>query len=82
VIVIRGDRSQKSPNQNGKVFQEPLGNFQLVDGKKGEARVMITSIANPLELRGIQSVAQSSSYVVEEIRFGPSDKIQVRVSPR
>lgn len=81
-IVIRGDKSQKSPNQNGKVFQEPLGNFQLVDGKKGEARVTITSIADPLKLQGIQSVAQSISYVVEEIRFEPSDRIQVRVTPR
>jgi hypothetical protein len=78
-IVIRGDSSQKSPNQNGKVFQEPLGNFQLVDGKKGEARVMIT---NPLDRKGMQAVAKDSSYVVEEIRFEPSDRIQVRVTPR
>jgi hypothetical protein len=78
-IVIRGDNSQKSPNQNGKTFKEPLQNFQIVDASKGEARVTIT---NPLELKGVQAVAQSSSYVVEQIRFDSSDKIQIRVTPR
>jgi small nuclear ribonucleoprotein (snRNP)-like protein len=78
-IVIRGDDSQKSPNQNGKTFKEPLRNFQIVDATKGEARVTITS---PLELKGVQAVAQNSSYVVEQIRFDSSDKIQIRVTPR
>lgn len=78
-IVIRGDNSQKSPNQNGKTFKEPLQNFQIVDATKGEARVTIT---NPLELKGVQAVAQSSSYVVEQIRFDSSDKIQIQVTPR
>jgi hypothetical protein len=78
-IIIRGDDSQKSPNQNGKVFKEPLQNFQIVDATKGEARVTIT---NSLERRGVQSVAQNSSYVVEQIRFDSSDKIQIQVTPR
>jgi hypothetical protein len=78
-IVIRGDDSQKSPNQNGKIFKEPLQNFQIVDATKGEARVTIT---NPLELKGVQAVAQSSSYVVEQIRFDSSDQIQIQVTPR
>jgi hypothetical protein len=78
-IVIRGDNSQKSPNQNGKTFKEPLQNFQIVDATKGEARVTIT---NPLELKGFQAVAQSSSYVVEQIRFDSSDQIQIQVTPR
>jgi len=78
-IVIRGDDSQQSPNQNGKVFKEPLQNFQIVDATKGEARVTIT---NPLELKGVQAVAQNSSYVVEQIRFDSSDKIQIQVTPR
>ena len=78
-IVIRGDDSQKSPNQNGKTFKEPLQNFQIVDATKGEARVTIT---NPLELKGVQSVAQNSSYMVEQIRFDSSDQIQIQVTPR
>jgi hypothetical protein len=78
-IVIRGNDSQKSPNQNGKTFKEPLQNFQIVDATKGEARVTIT---NPLELKGLKAVAQNSSYVVEQIRFNSSDKIQVQVTPR
>lgn len=78
-IVIRGNDSQKSPNQNGKVFKEPLQNFQIVDATKGEARVTIT---NPLELKGLKAVAQNSSYVVEQIRFDSFDKIQIQVTPR
>ena len=78
-IVIRGDDSQKSPNQNGKIFKEPLQNFQLVDAPKGEARVTIT---NSLERKGVQSVAQNSSYVVKQISFDSSDKIQIQVIPR
>ena len=78
-IVIRGDDSPKSPNQNGKVFKEPLQNFQIVDATKGEARVTIT---NSLERKGVQSVAQSSSYVVKQISFDSSDKIQIQVIPR
>ena len=78
-IVIRGDDSQKSPNQNGKTFKEPLKNFQIVDATKGEARVTIT---NSLERKGVQSVAQNSSYVVKEIRFSSPDQIQIRATPR
>lgn len=83
-IVIRGDGSQKSPNQNGQIFKEPLKNFQIVDANKGEARVIITSITNPLKLQGIINVATSkdSSYVVEQIRFDSSDQIQIQVTPR
>lgn len=78
-IVIRGDDSQKSPNQNGKTFKEPLQNFQIVDATKGEARVTIT---NSLERKGVQSVAQNSSYVVKKISFDSSDNIQIQVTPR
>ena len=83
-IVIRGDDSQKSPNQNGKTFKEPLQNFQIVDVNKGEAKVTITSITNPLTLQGIVNVATSknSSYVVEQIRFDSSDQIQIQLIPR
>ena len=83
-IVIRGDDSQKSPNQNGKTFKEPLRNFQIINATKGEAKVTITSITNPLKLQGIVNVATSkdSSYVVEQIRFDSSDQIQIQVIPR
>jgi hypothetical protein len=83
-IVIRGDDSQKSPNQNGKTFKEPLRNFQIINATKGEAKVTITSITNPLKLQGIVNVATSkdSSYVVEQIRFDSSDQIQIQVTPR
>jgi hypothetical protein len=40
------------------------------------------TITNPLELKGLKAVAQNSSYVVEQIRFNSSDKIQIQVIPR
>ena len=79
VIIIRGDDSQKSPNQTRKIFKEPLQHFQIVDEKKGEARVTIT---NSLERKGVQSVAQNSSYVVKQISFDSSDQIQIQAIPR
>jgi hypothetical protein len=40
------------------------------------------TITNSLERKGVQSVAQNSSYVVKEIRFGSPDQIQIRATPR
>ena len=65
--------------QTRKIFKEPLQHFQIVDEKKGEARVTIT---NSLERKGVQSVAQNSSYVVKQISFDSSDQIQIQAIPR
>ena len=83
-VVIRGDGSQKSPNQNGQIFKEPLRNFQIVNADKGEARVTITSITDPEQLDGIVELAKGKyrSYIVEQIRFDSSDQIQIQVIPR
>jgi small nuclear ribonucleoprotein (snRNP)-like protein len=80
-LVIRGPGEPNDPNQNRQRWQEPLQNFKIVDVNTGKAEVTLTSL-KPLELRGIEDVAASSSYVVEEIKFNPSDKIQIQVTPR
>jgi hypothetical protein len=77
--VIRGNNNQNSPNNNQKVWQEPLKNFRMKD--PGKAEVTLTSVTNPLELRGIINVLQSSSYVVKEIEFKPSGIISITVTP-
>ena len=83
-IVIRGVDGQKSPNQNEEIFKESLQNFKIVDTTKGEARVTITSITDPLKLKGIMDNVKgvNISYVVEQIRFDSPDKIQIQVTPR
>jgi hypothetical protein len=80
-IVIRGDNSQASPNNNQKTWKEPLRNFKIKDPKTGQAEVTLTSVTNPLELQGIVTVSKDSSYVVEEIKFEPSENIQIKVTP-
>lgn len=80
-IVIRGDEGKTDPNRNRKRWQEPLQNFNLLDANTGKAEINLTSLP-PLQIRGIETVARNNSYVVEEIQFTPSDKIEIQVNPR
>ncbi len=79
-LVIRGPGEPNDPNQNRQRWQEPLQNFKIVDVNKGKAEVTLTSLDSP-KIRGIERVALNSSYVVEEIKFNPSDKIEIQVNP-
>jgi hypothetical protein len=78
-IVIRGPWEKNDPNQNRQRWQEPLQNFKIIDVNQGKVEVTLTSL-EPLEIRGIEDVALKSSYVVEEIKFNPSDKIEIQVT--
>ncbi|MCA2506618.1 MAG: hypothetical protein IM550_20905 [Microcystis sp. M54BS1] len=79
-LVIRGTEGSSNPNQNRQSWTEPLQNFKIIDVNQGKAEVTLTSL-DPLEIRGIEGVAIKSSYVVEEIKFNPSDKIEIQVNP-
>jgi small nuclear ribonucleoprotein (snRNP)-like protein len=79
-LVIRGEGGSSNPNQNRQRWQEPLQNFKIVDVNEGKAEVTLTSLDSP-KIRGIERVALNSSYVVEEIKFNPSDKIEIQVNP-
>ncbi|MFN6308378.1 MAG: hypothetical protein ACK4XH_16430 [Microcystis sp.] len=79
-LVIRGEGGSSNPNQNRQRWQEPLQNFKIIDVNEGKAEVTLTSL-DPLEIRGIEGVASKSSYVVEEIKFNSSDKIEIQVNP-
>ncbi|NCR88705.1 MAG: hypothetical protein GPJ14_03170 [Microcystis aeruginosa G11-01] len=79
-LVIRGEGGSSNPNQNRQSWTEPLQNFKIVDVNTGKAEVTLTSLDSP-KIRGIEVVASKSSYVVEEIKFNPSDKIEIQVNP-
>ena len=80
-LVIRGDEDEASPDSNRKTGSEPLTNFRVINPSKGEAQIKLTSVSK-LDLRGIRSVAASSSYVVDEIQFDSSGMIILKVKPR
>jgi len=54
-------------------------NFKIVDVNEGKAEVTLTSL-NPRQIGIISDVLRNSSYVVEEIKFNPSDKIEIQVN--
>ena len=79
-LVIRGEEKSSNPKENRKRWQEPLQNFKIIDVNEGKAEVTLTSLDSP-KIRGIEDVVRNSSYVVEEIKFNPSDKIEIQVNP-
>ena len=66
--------------QNRGRWHEPLQNFKIVDVNEGKAEVTLTSL-NPRQIGYISGILHNSSYVVEEIKFNPSDKIEIQVNP-
>lgn len=79
-LVIRGEGGSSNQNQNRERWTEPLQNFKIIDVNEGKAEVTLTSLDSP-KIRGIEDVVRNSSYVVEEIKFNPSDKIEIQVNP-
>jgi small nuclear ribonucleoprotein (snRNP)-like protein len=79
-LVIRGEGGSSNPKENRQRWQEPLQNFKIIDVNEGKAEVTLTSLDSS-KIRGIERVALNSSYVVEEIKFNPSDKIEIQVNP-
>ncbi|NCS30645.1 MAG: hypothetical protein GPJ18_19715 [Microcystis aeruginosa F13-15] len=84
VISIERFPIRPTPNsveqQNRQRWHEPLQNFKIVDVNEGKAEVTLTSL-NPRQIGYISGILHNSSYVVEEIKFNPSDKIEIQVNP-
>jgi hypothetical protein len=78
--LIRGSIQRSHQQQNRERWQEPLQNFRIVDVNQGKAEVTLTSL-NPRHIGYISDVLRNSLYVVEEIKFNPSDKIEIQVNP-
>jgi hypothetical protein len=77
-IVIRGEGEPSGSIQ--ETWSEPLTNFKVRNPNKGEAEINLKSLPKD-KWQGIQSVAQDSSYVVEEMRFQSPKMLTVRVTP-
>ena len=76
-VVLSRDGFQQ---QNRQRWTEPLQKFRIVDVNEGKAEVTLTSL-NPRQIGYISGILHNSSYVVEEIKFNPSDKIEIQVNP-
>jgi hypothetical protein len=76
-IVIRGEGEPSGSIQ--ETWSEPLTNFKVRNPNKGEAEINLKSLPKD-KWQGIQSVAQDSSYVVEEMRFQSPKMLTVRVT--
>ena len=69
-IVVRGNNSS-NPCGNQKTWTESLANFKIVNPQDGQAEITLNSV-NKFQLKGIRSVIENNSYVVDEIMFDPS----------
>ncbi len=77
--VIRGPDTAKAEQS---VWTDVLlSAFQLKDPKLGQALVNLAGIIEPKQLRGIQSVAKNSVYLVDEIQFQPTGTMTILVTP-
>jgi hypothetical protein len=78
-IVIRGEDTAKAEQQTWQNL--PLSAFRVKDSKLGQAEVNLGGVLRQNEVRGIQSVALNSDYVVDEIQFQPAGKMMIKVTP-
>jgi hypothetical protein len=77
--VVRGEDTAEAKQSTWQNIL--LSAFQLKDPKLGQAQVNLAGIIKSLELRGIQSVAKNSDYVVDEIQFQPTGTMTILVTP-
>ena len=77
-LVIRGEDNAKPKQSTWKNLA--LSAFQLKDSKLGQAQVNLGGVMKPIEVKGIQSVAVKSTYIVDEIQFQPAGKMTIKVT--
>ncbi|MBD2775103.1 hypothetical protein [Iningainema tapete] len=78
--VIRGEEQSKASRSIWDNI--PLNAFRLINPSRGEASVdLSTLIMNSKRLREINSIAQNSLYVANEIEFKSKGKIAITVTP-
>ena len=78
-IIIRGEDNAKAKQKSWQNVSTSA--FRLKDSERGQAQVDLNGVIKPIELRGIQSVAVKSVYVVDEIQFQGAGKMTIRVMP-
>ena len=77
-ILIRGEDKAKATQKSWPNISASA--LQLKDSKLGQAQVNLDGVINPIDLRGIQSVAVKSVYVVDEIQFQSGGKMTIKVT--
>ena len=77
--IIRGEDTAKAKQSSWQDLA--LSAFQLIDPKLGQAQVNLDGVIKPTKLKGIQSVAENSVYVVDEIQFQSAGKMTIKVTP-
>jgi hypothetical protein len=78
-LVIRGDDTAKAKQSTWQNLA--LSALQVKDSKLGQAQVNLDGVMKPIDIRGFQSVAVKSVYVVDEIQFQPAGKMTIKVTP-
>ncbi|BAZ22349.1 hypothetical protein NIES4073_32310 [Kalymmatonema gypsitolerans NIES-4073] len=77
--VIRGEDQSK---QIRSIWDNiPLSAFRLINPSRGAASVDLSTVMNSKNLREINSVAQNSLYVANEIEFKSQAKMTITVTP-
>lgn len=78
-LVIRGEDNSKAIQSEWSNL--PLQAFELVDSRRGQAKVDLATVKKPQELSQIQSVAVKSLYIADEIQFSSIGKMTIKVTP-
>jgi len=78
-LVIRGEDTAKAKQSTWQNLA--LSAFQVKSPKLGQAEINLDGVMKPIEVKGIQSVAVKSIYVIDEIQFQPAGKMTIKVTP-
>ncbi|MDJ0729197.1 MAG: hypothetical protein QNJ33_04315 [Crocosphaera sp.] len=66
-LTIRGGDNDSNPNTT-QTWQEPFTHFKITNAQNGKAEVILSNISKG-KLRGIITVSQTNTYVVDELSF-------------
>jgi hypothetical protein len=78
-LVIRGEDKAKAKQSTWQNL--PLSALQIKNAERGQAQVNLDGVMKLIYLKGIQSVAARSVYVVDEIEFQSAGKMTIKVTP-
>lgn len=79
-LIFRGGENNPSPNAS-LTWQEPLAHFKITNSQDGHAEVTLTNVSQA-KLDGIRAVAETNTYVVDELSFNDShNTIILKVIP-
>ncbi|WP_013321204.1 hypothetical protein [Gloeothece verrucosa] len=78
-IVIRGEDRATAFLSTWQGI--PFNGLRLINPNLGQAQVSLAGVMKPIQIREISSVAKKSIYVVNEIQFDSTGKMNIQVIP-